>query len=811
MSDSVARSVRLALLLTALPLALPAQEADDGAPVLEEIVVTAQKRAESLRDVPLSVNAVSGDKLAEAGIVRMDDLKAYVPNLQMTETGIANNIYIRGIGSGLNQGFEQSVSVYSDGIYRGRGTQSRLPFFDLSRIEVLRGPQPVLFGKNAVAGAVNLVSNQPGETFEGMLRLSNDFETRDRVGTAVVSGPLSDTVGARAAVYYRNAGGYVKNLTLDRREPQRDDLGGRLTLDWQPTDSLKTSLRVEGGRYENKGRQIEIFGETVTPAGPITGLTYSQVMAGASLPLLGYPTGLPQGTSASATNNVIDYARSSNGDTSKITNAEVALTVDYTFPSGITLTSVTGHSQYKLDELCDCDFVGATVFNAGIAEDYNQFSQELRLASPTNQRVSWITGVFIQDYDLDETDYLYVPPTSLVIPVLARSFAANTALGGTPASRAALADFFANAANPRVFTQDSQMWSVFAQLTWNITDSLRITAGGRYSSEDKEGTRVTRLTSGMGGPDMPAPVLPLFAQVLGIVPHSLMGQRSENNFAPLVNLQYNVADDTLLYLSWSEGYKSGGFDARSNKPPVPGGTPLTSGSFMFEDEKATTYELGVKSGIGRSAELSAAVFFTDYDDLQTSAFDGAIGFNVGNGSAEVRGVELEGRWRVTPAFMLSGSLAYLDFEWTNYFGQCYYGRTPIATGPNAGNCDYAGFGNQLAPKLTGLLSANYNWSLGDSLRLSATTDVTYSSKFLQSLTLDPVTTQDAFYKLNARLALGSDAGNWELALVGRNLTDETTVSYAGDTPLASRLFGARSYYGFTDAPRGIALEGTLRF
>ena len=494
MKITVARAVRVTLALSALPLAVSAQEPAANDTVLEEITVTAQKREESLRDVPLSVNAVSGDKLAEAGIIRLDDLKSYVPNLQMTETGIANNIYIRGIGSGLNQGFEQSVSIYADGIYRGRGHQSRMPFLDLARVEVLRGPQPILFGKNAVAGAVNLVSNLPGDEFEGMARLSYEFDAEDMVGSAVLSGPLSDTFGARLAMHYRDAGGFVENLTLGRDEPQRDEVAARVTFVWEPTDALTAKLRIEGGNYDTDGRQIEIFGETPTTAGPINGLTYSQALSGSPLPLLLYPNGLPQGTSTTARNNVIDYRRSSNGDSSDLSNLEVALTLDYALANGLTLTSVTGYSTYELDELCDCDFVGATVFNAGITEDYDQFSQEVRLASPVDQRVSWLAGVFFQDYGLDETDYLYVPTTSLVVPVLARSFAANPALGGTPASRAAFANFFANAANPRVFTQDSTQWSVFGQVTFNATDDLKFTVGGRYSDESKDGTRVTQLT-----------------------------------------------------------------------------------------------------------------------------------------------------------------------------------------------------------------------------------------------------------------------------------------------------------------------------
>jgi iron complex outermembrane recepter protein len=341
-----------------------------------------------------------------------------------------------------------------------------------------------------------------------------------------------------------------------------------------------------------------------------------------------------------------------------------------------------------------------------------------------------------------------------------------------------------------------------------------ITAGARLSKENKEGARTTTLLRGIGGPDLRASapaslqpfVLPLFNSVLGIVPHSVAGSRSESNFSPLVNFQYRVNPESMLYLSLSRGFKSGGFDARSNKPVASGGT------FEFEDERATTVELGVKSAVGGTAEINANVFTTKYKDLQTSAFDGAIGFNVGNGSADVKGLEVEGRWRATPAFMLSGSLAYLDFEWKKYFGQCYFGLAPIAAGqPGAGNCNYAGASNQLAPKFTGVLGANYKWNVGDNLGLNLGVDLLHSAKYLQSLTLDPANTQSAYTKVNARLALAGADEHWELALIARNLTDKTTVSYAGDTPLAQRLFQARSYYGFVDPPRSVAIEARVKF
>jgi outer membrane receptor protein involved in Fe transport len=789
--------------LALLPLAALAEESADTA-TLDEIVVTAQKRAETLTDVPLSVEAVSGDKLAEAGIQRLDDLKAYVPNLQMTETGIANNIYIRGIGSGLNQGFEQSVSLYADGIYRGRGHQSRMPFLDLARVEVLRGPQPTLFGKNAVAGAVNLVSAQPTSTAEGHVRLSYDTEQHDTVADAVISGPISPgLLNGRLALRSRQADGYINNLTLGRMEPKRDDLSGRLTLANDADSKLNWSLRIESGNFRTKGRQIEIFDETPSAPPYITGLTYSQAISGSPLPLLGYPAGLPQGTSATAADNVLNYQRSSNGDTSNLTPSEFALTINYGLASGITLTSLTGYSTYKLDETCDCDFTGATVFEAGIGERYSQFSQEFRLTSPKGDKFQWIAGAFYQRYSLSESDYLHVPPNSLVIPVLAARF--------NPIIAAAVND----AVNPRDFAQTSKQSSAFAQGTWSFAEHLRATLGARYTKENKTGSRVTTLTTGFGGPAITNPLyLIVINQLLGIIPHNIAGERSESGVSPLANLQWDFAANSMAYVSAAKASKAGGFDARSNKPPVVGGNPTNSGTFEFKDEKATTYEIGVKSRIADRAEINADIYYTDYKDLQTSAFDGAIGFTVGNGSATVKGLELEGRFQVTPRFRLSGTLATLHFEWTSYFGQCAFGVTPltVAQDPvNAGNCDHKGEDNQLAPKLTGMIGADFNWPLSNGLQLRANVDAVYSSSYLLSLTLDPYTTQGAYTKFNARMSLTNPDNHWELAVIGRNLADKQTLSYAGDTPLANRLFGARSYYGFVDPPRSIAIEAALHF
>ena len=832
MNARVNHCVRIAVVLGATPLAAVAQ---DGATsediVLEDVVVTAQKVEESLGDVPISVEAVLGDKLADVGILRLDDLKAYVPNLQMSETGVANNIYIRGIGSGLNTGFEQSVSLFQDGVYRGRGHQSRMPFVDLARVEVLRGPQPILFGKNAVAGAVNMVANTPTREFTATGRAARDIENDETTAELVLSGPFSDSLRGRMAIFHRNAEGYVRNATFDTREPRRNDVGVRLMVEADLGSDLTATLRVEGGKFDSDGRHIEIFGETpiTTTGSPFLGATYSQVLSNIIVGGGGTaPPGLLEPGGAS-----VNFERgSSSSNFSNNDSREVALTLDYTFGDGSQLTSVSAWSSYELNEGCDCDFVAAPLITAGIEEEYRQLSQELRITSSPDNRLQWIGGLYFQKYELEEYDFLRVPTNSLVPTLVAQSAAPLIVpalqLAGNPCegldsaqclpiARAAVDGFYRGSANPREFSQDSMMYSAFLQGRYAFNDKWSLTAGGRLSHEKKDGRRYTFLTNAAGSPITSPLALGLFDSVLGIAAHDVSGSRKETSFSPLVNLQYRASSGSMAYMSFSRGYKSGGFDARSNRSPAyvdPNPNPPAEqpGTFEFKDERATTLEVGVKTGLGRRAELNLAAFHTDYKDLQTSAFDGRIGFNLGNGSAEVRGVELEGRWRPMRALLLQASMAALEFNWKQYQGQCSYDLliAGAAGGCVNGNADYRGRSNQFAPKFSGVLSAEYAWNLGP-LVLTAGADMIYSDDYLQSLNLDPVLVQDAYTKLNARLALGHGDGLWEVALVGRNLTDKTTLTYAADVPLAFTLFRARSYYGFVEPPRAIAIEARMRF
>jgi outer membrane receptor protein involved in Fe transport len=350
--------------------------------------------------------------------------------------------------------------------------------------------------------------------------------------------------------------------------------------------------------------------------------------------------------------------------------------------------------------------------------------------------------------------------------------------------------------------------SVFGQLTWSITDRWYLTAGGRISSEKKKASR-TIMISTIDGEPLPPPTAPythgLYAALFNITDHDIEGDRKTTRFMPSVDIQYDVSDNSMVYFSISSGVKSGGYDARSNNAPDNGG------SFEFDDEDATSYELGAKMLFnGGATELNFAVFYMNYNDLQVSSFDGVLGFNVGNAAkATTQGFELDSRWLVTDHLLLSGSIAFTDFEYKEYYGECYFGQIPDA--PDGINCDYKGQTNVLTPDYSGILSADYNAPLGSSLQWGWTIDAIFSGKYFTSSNLDPLQEQSSYYKLNARLSIAGESNRWELALVGKNLTNEDIMTLSGDVPLAGGSFGAPGFSAFYEQPRSIALQATFRY
>lgn len=778
---------------------LPSHAAET--PVLDEVVVTAQKRAQKLEDVPISLTALNGTKLEETGITSVAGIADYTPSFNMTQTGIGTNIAIRGISSGVNQGFEQSAAMFVDGIHYGRAQLARAPFLDIERIEILRGPQSILFGKNSTAGAISIINARPGDSFEGSLSLSYEPEFEGKEGRLVLSGPISETVGGRLAILERSSDGFIDNTTLNRPESADEDQVVRATLDWKPSDTWDISLKLEDGSFDSNGRNIEVVKPVTNPAFNPTG------------DLNPYKTILTYLTAGKyVLDTTEDGMRQSNGDYSYNDTSNVTLTAEHDL-EGMTLTSITGYNAYTYSELCDCDFTGAPGFNIFSDEKYRQVSQELRLASDAEQTLSWIGGVFYQGSNIKFHDKVAVPLDSVIAT--------------------AVSPLLRDASTQRDFNQDTSLYAVFAQATWNISSSNRLIVGGRYSSETKDADRRQYHVAPSGA------VLPTGSYLdpynllwagFKVDPHSIKGDRSESGFDPQIIFQQDLNKTDRLYASYTTGFKSGGYDVRANSAPDamggiyhgqqigtnPDNTPkyalATDGSWEFQQENVKNYELGGKFALANgAAELNIAAFRSDFTDMQTSQFDGSLSFNVTNaGEARVQGLEVDGRWALTDDLLVRGGVSYLDFEYLKFpNGQCAFGQTPTS----GSSCDQTGMSREFVPEYQGNIGADYSINLVNGWTISNTLDLIFNSGYLTTPSLDARFEQAAYQKVNARIALSGVDKQWELALIGKNLTDESVITYANGLPVASVLTknAGSGFYAFYEPSRSIALQATLKF
>jgi iron complex outermembrane recepter protein len=740
-------------------LLVPCASAGDARAMLEEVVVTAQKRAESLQDVPISVSAVGGEKLSDAGIEKVEDLTLYVPNIHMTETGVSTQLRIRGIGSGNNSGFEQSVGQYVDGIYYGRQQLIRAPFLDLERVEVLRGPQSILFGKNSIAGALNFTTAKPGEDFEANLALSHEFEATDATEiTAMVSGALMDSLYARLALRSFDSHGYMTNAVNGKNAPEKDEDALRATLVWEHEDFTAT-FKAERDTFDTVGRQTEI----VLDQGGMGAILNSLSAIGG----IGF-------------DDKFDYKNYGTGEFSETELNNYTLTVESTLGENI-LTLVSGWVDYDLIDDCDCDFTNTDILRLAYDEQYQQFSQEIRLMSPGGERLDWITGLFFQTSDLDYFENAIFP---------SGGFLQNSG------------SVLGNKRIQRDFTTDSDLWAIFGQATLMLSDNVRVTLGARYTQEEKKGSRELNLLNDDTG--LPNTIHANAVEAaLGVFTeqssgHSLADTRDESAFTPLVNVQWDVNDTAMVYASASSGFKSGGFDTRAMNPA----------SFEFDEERAIAYEVGAKTQLlDNSLEFNIAYFYTDYEDLQVSQFDGALSFTVGNAKKSVvQGVEIDGRWAATQNLLVIYSASYNDFEFKDFSnGNCYNLQTPdgdVANGVPL--CDYSGKSSSFAPKIMANLSLDYSHPLNDLLELRSTLDLQYVDNHNVHPNQDPLFDIDSFTTINLRVGLDGDS--WSVALLGKNLTDEKILSNANNLPLSNTSFGTNSFYAFAKAPRTIAAE-----
>ena len=844
-----------------LPVGLTAQAQ------LEEVIVTAQKRAESLQDVPISISTLSGDKIQDNTIMNFAALADFVPSLHIAEAPVTTQIYMRGIGSGNNRGFEQSVGMYLDGVYMGRARQYRSAVMDVERVEVLRGPQGTLFGKNTVAGAINITSASPvlGEGASGEINVSVEEN-----GGSIVDGFIQgggETFGARLALRGRETDGYVYNAYLEEDEGAIDEFGGRLTLLWEPSDSFSANLKYTFMERERDGAASATW-RYLSPAERNAQVPNRSDFADTAYNIMDiffpdFPAIAGQDFTTYKDNNYgqsqedgFGIGKKPDSSDDEIENLSLNLTWEI---GGGTLTSVTGFSTYEYFDDVDVDWLPLQFIDRSDIHDFEQFSQEIRWSADVGDRFSYTLGGYIDQNEFDmqgqvmlDTNFDGLFPTFLALAVtgdpanapfmpqnLLTLLTADSPLNGIPGYGVYTAN---QTSRNHAFKQDTDSWALFAQGTYDLTDALRLTVGVRYTEEEKDaisdqklGDSLCGLTGNLEGGVMGQCgaynnwLAVVYASSFNTYNKYWTGSRKTDDFSPSMNLQWDVSDNTMLYVTYSEGFKSGGFSAADDGNPgnLPAGVPpippavdngfqangfvstVPNEDFEFDDESVESIEIGGKHEFmdGRM-RLNWAAFYSEYNDLQTSIFQG-ISFSVKNAaSSEVEGIEVDWLFQMTDAIRVGVNAAYLDASYGDFKdGPCTAIQLDAdgACGTPAGATgnDLTGTRTVLASDWSGNAFIDVRIPMGN-LEWFGGVDVNYRSEFDSAGDADPYDVIDSYTKVNARIGLIGQ--NWEVMAYGRNIFDEAALQGSFDTPV---LAGSHTF--FMDEGAVFGVRGTLKF
>jgi len=809
---------------------------------LEEVKVTARKREESLMEVPLSMIVVDGRVFTQEGLTNLEQLSPRVPGLVIGRGTQTSAVYIRGIGSGINKAFEQSAGMYIDGIYQPRSRQFTQSLFDLERVEVLRGPQSLLFGKNTIAGAISVetANPEPGQEFGGYTTLDYEPEYSTWRGTAVVSGSLSETLTARLSLRYQKIDGYVTNLFRVTDELARDDTLARLSLVWQPTDHFDATIKISRTRMEGLGAEIT---NPVVDASLLAGfqagtnnLGITQVMG--VIAALAMPTYQPS-TGDHVYDSWLGNRNWSANDIEDTKSTQASLLMNW-HPGNYTLTSLTGYSEFDFFQDHDVDFQpGNVIHNAPDKEALDLFSQEFRIASDLEGQFNFFGGLYYEHQQLVPTGrptidgtlggvFGALPANSIDdsippgIPLSAlgiNSLWNGTLLApGTPLAGVELESIF----RTQQFDQKTETIAVFAEMTVDFTEVFAVDVGARYSKDRKKAFKGADL--GVGSPDQPVVAInpdgtmtgnvdPLSAMLLSAIwggslntyPHAQDLERNEHHFDPSARLRWNFSSNSMAYFSYATAYKSGGFNYTPDTSN-PDGSPAPGTE--YEDEQARTFELGLKSTLWNDrARFSAVVFHTDIENMQVTSFEGT-NFKVGNAAKTTsKGFEAEGQAAISDSLEVGGSLAYLDHKFDRYeTGPCTIYQ--IAHTPTGESCtqDFSGRRGPYAPEWSFTLYGDWEKPVFTSYFLGIRAEINYKDKMYLDQDLDSNTLQDAYYKVNGRIALSLPNRRWEVALYGRNLTDKATYSFMLDAPLGAGIFA-----GWIEEPRVIGAQFRFNF
>ncbi len=726
----------------------------------DDIVVTARRREESLKDVPISVTAFTADSLDLKGAPDITALQRSTPNLTLQVSRGTNSTltaFIRGIGQqDPLWGFEPGVGLYVDDVYVARPQGAVLDIFDIERIEVLRGPQGTLYGRNTIGGAVKYVTKRLGDEFSGKIRGElGTYKEYNLIGSVAV--PLTDGVALGAAIAWYNRDGYGKNRFTGAETNNKDVLSGRLSLELTPSDAI--FIRLAADRTEDKSNTNHGHREVREPN------SNTAVLPGRYDTLAGL------------------------GDANEVVTQGVSLTGEWQVSKAITLKSITawrdGHSGGT-----GIDFDGTPkpyldVAAAGTVYKDRQFSQEFQALIEAD-RLQGVLGIY----------YLDARASGAFDTILGRGLVPEAVLVPTPSAATALTQLTSGSVDTRSF-------AIFGDLNFDISDRLKISAGARWTRDKKEGTVFKANYFGTIGSPLLKPYVPALPAPFN-VPQILTdytNERTFSEFTPRISLTWEASDAVNLYAAYGRGFKSGGFDMRGDAVA----TPDTKNG--YDAEIVDSYEIGLKGDFldGRF-RVNAALFYTDYQGQQVTTQvpkvtppPGVVSFVDNVGSSRIYGAEIEATAVLSRNFSANFSFGYINAKFNEFLVY------DLVSGKYVDVADQRRFQN--TPEFNGSVSLNWQADLAGG-RLAVVPSLSFRSDVNLFEIPIPSIDQDGYALADLSITWTSPDTHWRLGAHGRNLFD---VAYrTGGYNFPSNQF-AQSVIGFYGPPRTFRLSAEYRF
>jgi iron complex outermembrane receptor protein len=729
-----------------------AQDSADTA--VDTVVVTARRREEALKDVPVAVSAISAATLEKAGATDITSLQQATPNATVQIARGSNSTlisFIRGVGQqDPLWGFEPGVGLYVDDVYVARPQGAVLDIYDVSRIEVLRGPQGTLYGRNTIGGAIKYVTARLGDEAETVIKGSvGSYSQADLIVTG--KAPLSDSFAVGGAVARYTRDGFGQNLTTGAEHYNKDVVAARVSAEWQATPDIFFRLAADYVQDDSNPRH---------------GYREVQALTSGGVPIAG---GAPLGS-------VYD-TRSGIGDTNEVTNRGLSLTGEWEINDLITAKSITAWRDGDTTTVIDFDGLPNNILDIPAYYKDSQFSQEFQLLF-NGSNWQGVAGVYYLDATAEGAFDTILGQAGIVI--------------GTAGS------------------VDTKSIAVFGDFSIDLSDRLKISLGGRWTQDEKTGTvfranYLGAVRSPLLGGTVRAPLL---------VRSNYTNENTFEQFTPRVSVSYDLTDDLTGYVSYSQGFKSGGFDMRGDVIL----TPQTVNG--YDPETVSTYEAGLKGSLFENRlNFASAIFYSEYEDQQVTTQvpvgAGIASFVDNVGSSTMYGAEFEGSLSVTDNLRITGALGYIKAEFDEFIRFYPAGAINPLTGgvvPAGGVtlniADIVVFQN--TPEWSGNIAATWTTDLAGG-QLSFTPTASYRGDYSQFEYANAILDQQAFWLYDASLIWTSDAGNLKLALTGKNLGDEEYRVGGYNFPQTAGVLFGNSVVGFYGPPRTYTATVTVKF